>query len=144
MINIYTDGACKGNPGPGGWGVAFYRDGKLVYELYSGESETTNNRMEMQAFISALAHIEDNGLLDEDAIILHSDSKYVIKGTTEWMDGWLAKRFKGVKNEDLWKQICSFEGVWSNIDIVYVKGHSGNVGNDKADELANRGALAYL
>lgn len=144
MINIYTDGACKGNPGPGGWGVAVYQDGVLVDELYEGERETTNNRMELLAFIAALEYIEDTNSLDRDAIIIHIDSKYVIKGTTEWLDGWISKCYKGVKNEDLWRHISLLENVWSNVDIVHVKGHSGNVGNDKADQLANIGVSAYL
>lgn len=137
QVIIYTDGACKGNPGPGGWGVVMQYKG-LEKELYGGEQETTNNRMELMAAIMAL-----EALKKPSSVALHTDSKYVMQGMTEWMDnwkkrGWKTAAKKPVKNADLWRRldlaIEKHEINWS-----WVKGHSGNIGNDKADMLANKG-----
>jgi len=137
IVEIYTDGACRGNPGPGGWGVWLkYADTEKV--LYGGEQETTNNRMELMAAIQALEILKY-----PCSIKLHSDSKYVLQGITEWMAnwkkrGWKTAAKKPVKNEDLWRRLD--EAMQKHtINWTWVKGHSGNVGNEKADQLANQG-----
>lgn len=136
-VEIYTDGACRGNPGPGGWG-ALLLAGKHRKTLHGGEPETTNNRMELMAAIEAL-----NALKGPRKVVLHTDSKYVMHGITEWMDnwkkrGWKTSNKKPVKNQDLWmlldEAITRHEIQWK-----WVKGHDGNAGNEEADELANRG-----
>lgn len=137
IIEIYTDGACRGNPGPGGWG-AWLKRGDDEKELFGGELNTTNNRMELMAAIQAL-----EALNYPCAVRLHSDSKYVLQGITEWMinwkkRGWKTAAKKTVKNEDLWRRL---DAVMQNhqIDWSWVKGHSGNPGNERADQLANQG-----
>ena len=138
-VVIYTDGACKGNPGPGGWGVLL-RSGDTTKELFGGELDTTNNRMEMTAVIEALA-----ALKRPCAVTLHIDSQYVLKGITEWLVGWKAKGWKTaakqpVKNVDLWQQLDALvAGTEHKIDWRWVKGHAGDPGNERADALANRG-----
>ena len=137
IVEIYTDGACRGNPGPGGWGVWLKR-GEAEKELCGGEPETTNNRMELMAAIQALE------TLNQPCVIkLYSDSKYVLQGITEWMDnwkkrGWKTAAKKPVKNEDLWRRLDAAMQQ-HEINWIWVKGHSGNLGNDKADQLANQG-----
>ena len=136
-IIIYTDGACKGNPGPGGWGV-FLKYKENEKELYGGESSTTNNRMELMAAIMAL-----EALKKQSTVELHTDSKYVLQGITEWMTnwkkrGWKTAAKKPVKNEDLWRRLDSAIEP-HDINWIWVKGHSGDTGNDKADMLANKG-----
>ena len=136
-VVIYTDGACKGNPGPGGWGVRFqYKDHEK--ELCGGEPETTNNRMELMAAIKAL-----EALNKPCNIRLHTDSKYVLQGITEWLDNWKKRAWKTaankpVKNEDLWRRLDAAIQR-HRIDWVWVKGHSGDAGNERADQLANQG-----
>ncbi len=141
-ITIYTDGACKGNPGPGGWGV-FFQSADTEKELFGGEPNTTNNRMEMMAVIEAL-----RSLKRPCKVTLYLDSEYVRKGITEWIHGWKAKGWKTaarqpVKNADLWQKLdaLTHDGV-HQIDWHWVKGHAGNVGNERADALANRGVPA--
>ncbi len=137
VVEIYTDGACRGNPGPGGWGV-WLKSGTAEKELFGGENETTNNRMELMAAIQALE------ILNQSCTIkLHSDSKYVLQGITEWMDnwkkrGWKTAAKKPVKNEDLWRRLDSAMQR-HDVDWTWVKGHSGNIGNERADQLANKG-----
>jgi len=136
-INIYTDGACKGNPGPGGWGAILEYDGKEK-ELFGGEPATTNNRMELTAVIEALA-----ALRRPCTVVLHTDSQYVQKGITEWIGGWKARGWKTaakepVKNADLWKKLDEVVRT-HRIRWVWVKGHSGHDGNERADALANKG-----
>jgi ribonuclease HI len=137
QVIIYTDGACKGNPGPGGWGVFMQYKGQEK-ELYGGEMETTNNRMELMAAIMAL-----EALKKTSTVALHTDSKYVLQGITEWMDnwkkrGWKTTAKKPVKNVDLWRRLdLAIEK--HDINWIWVKGHSGDKGNEKADMLANRG-----
>jgi len=136
-IEIYTDGACRGNPGPGGWGVWLIA-GKHQKELFGGEPNTTNNRMELMAAIEGLA-----ALKSESIVILTTDSQYVRKGITEWLSGWKLKGWKNsqrkpVKNADLWK-LLDTQNQRHQVDWQWVKGHSGHPGNEKADELANKG-----
>ncbi len=137
MIEIFTDGACRGNPGPGGWG-ALLRSGKHEKELWGGELDTTNNRMEMTAVVQALTAIKR-----PSEIVLTTDSQYVRKGITEWIVGWKRKNWqtaarKPVKNSDLWKEIDALAATHT-IDWRWVKGHSGHVDNERVDDLANRG-----
>ena len=136
-VEIYTDGACRGNPGPGGWGVLLIA-GRHRKTMHGGEPETTNNRMELTAAIEAL-----NALKNGEAVILHTDSKYVMDGINTWMPtwkkrGWKTAAKKPVKNQDLWRLLD--EAIQRHdIKWVWVKGHDGNLGNEEADELANRG-----
>ena len=137
MIKIYTDGACKGNPGPGGWG-ALIDDGNVQNEIFGGEDNTTNNRMEIIAVIMALETIEV-----DDEITVFTDSKYVQKGINEWIknwkiNGWRSSNNKPVKNKDLWVQLDDLTSKLK-INWVWIKGHSGHLGNERADFLANQG-----
>ena len=136
-INIYTDGACKGNPGPGGWGALIVLEDEQI-ELSGGKKETTNNQMELMAVIKSLEHF-DNKI---DAII-YTDSKYVMDGITNYIkrwkiNGWKTASKKPVKNSELWKSLDSLNS-FHNIQWNWVKGHSGHSGNEKADALANLG-----
>jgi ribonuclease HI len=142
VIEIYTDGACKGNPGPGGWG-AWLRVGDHEKELFGGENDTTNNRMELLAAIEALA-----ALKRPSAVKLHTDSKYLKDGIQSWIanwkkNGWKTAAKKPVKNSDLWKRLDELVAV-HDISWAWVKGHSGNFGNEKADDLANKGVEKIL
>jgi ribonuclease HI len=143
-VEIYTDGACKGNPGPGGWGVLLISGG-VEKELYGGERETTNNRMEMMAVIQAL-----EALKRPCHVILHADSQYVLKGINEWLPGWKARGWKTaakqpVKNVDLWQRLDALVGQTQHrIEWRWVRGHDGDPGNERADALANRGVEQLL
>lgn len=143
-IEIYTDGACKGNPGPGGWG-ALLKSGGTEKELFGGELGTTNNRMELMAVIQAL-----QALKRPCQVTLHADSQYVLKGITEWLAGWKAKGWKTaakqpVKNVDLWQQLDEVVSTSGHkIDWRWVRGHNGDPGNERADGLANRGVEQAL
>lgn len=143
-IEIYTDGACKGNPGPGGWGVLLKSAGTQK-ELFGGEMGTTNNRMEMTAVIEALA-----ALKRPCHVTLHVDSQYVLKGMTEWIAGWKARGWKTaakqpVKNVDLWLRLDELVTTAGHkIDWRWVRGHDGDPGNEHADMLANRGVEQAL
>ena len=135
-VVIYTDGACRGNPGPGGWG-ALLRYGTKEKRIYGAESATTNNRMELTAAIKALASLTESCRID-----LHTDSQYVQKGITLWLTGWKQKQWrkadkKPVKNADLW-QLLDTETVRHHITWHWVKGHSNHPENDIADSLANQ------
>ena len=136
-IEIWTDGACKGNPGPGGWG-AWLRSGPHERELWGGEPLTTNNRMELMAVIEALS-----ALKQPSRVTLHTDSAYVKNGITTWIHGWKAKGWvtadrKPVKNQDLWQRLDALRAQ-HRMDWRWVKGHAGDPGNERADALANRG-----
>ena len=136
-VIIYTDGACRGNPGPGGWGAILNYKGKIK-ELYGAEKHTTNNRMELMAAIQAL-----ETLTRPCSVQLNSDSIYVLKGITDWMPNWKKKGWKTaaktpVKNEDLWRRLDAAIAK-HKIEWKWVKGHSGDTGNDRADTLANLG-----
>ncbi|MGB3377396.1 ribonuclease HI [Allopontixanthobacter sediminis] len=137
-VEIFTDGACKGNPGPGGWG-ALLRMGKHEKEIAGSEADTTNNRMEMTAVIRAL-----NALIEPCAIDLYTDSKYVLDGMTKWIDGWQRNGWKTaskkpVRNEDLWHELI--EAVKHHqVDWHWVKGHNGHPENDRVDRLASDAA----
>ena len=138
-IEIYTDGACKGNPGPGGWGVLLKAAG-TEKELFGGELSTTNNRMELMAVIQALS-----ALKRPCEVTLFLDSQYVLKGITEWIPGWKAKGWRTaskqpVKNVELWQQLDALVNQGGHrIDWRWVRGHNGDPGNERADALANRG-----
>jgi ribonuclease HI len=137
VVDIFSDGACKGNPGIGGWGVLLRAKGK-ERELCGGEAHTTNNRMELMAAIAAL-----ETLTRPCKVRLHTDSKYVLQGITEWLPGWKQRGWKTaskqpVKNDDLWRRLDDAV-TRHHIEWVWVKGHAGHEGNERADALANRG-----
>jgi len=136
-VEIYTDGACRGNPGPGGWGVLL-KAGRHEKTLYGGAESTTNNRMELTAAIRAL-----EALTRPSDVVLHTDSRYVMDGISSWLPnwkrrGWKTAAKKPVKNQDLW-QALDAQAARHKVRWVWVKGHAGDPGNEKADELANRG-----
>jgi ribonuclease HI len=138
-VEIYTDGACKGNPGPGGWGVLM-RSGSHERELHGGEASTTNNRMELTAVIQALS-----ALKRPCHVSLYLDSEYVRKGITEWIHGWKARGWRTasrepVKNAELWQALDQLVASGGHrIEWHWVRGHAGHPGNERADALANRG-----
>jgi len=137
IVEIFTDGACKGNPGPGGWG-ALLRFGEKEKELCGGERLTTNNRMELLAVIRALESLKRHCVVK-----LHTDSQYVQKGISEWIinwkkRGWKTADKKPVKNEDLWRELDQL-ATQHRIEWIWVKGHAGHDGNERADALANKG-----
>lgn len=136
-IEIYTDGACRGNPGPGGWGALLIA-GTRTKTMHGGDPETTNNRMELTAAIEAL-----NALKGRRKVVLHTDSKYVMDGINEWMPnwkkrGWKTAAKKPVKNQDLW-QALDEAVARHDIEWKWVRGHDGVEGNEMADALANKG-----
>ncbi len=137
-VELYTDGACSGNPGPGGWGCILRFKG-VEKELYGGENPTTNNRMEMMAVIAGL-----NALTRPCVVEVYTDSEYVKKGMTEWLRGWKARGWKTadkkpVKNDDLWK-VLDEASSRHRVSWHWVRGHAGHPENERADELARRGA----
>ena len=141
-VIIYTDGACKGNPGVGGWGALLELNGREK-ELCGGERLTTNNRMELTAVIRAL-----EALKRRCSVQLHTDSKYVQQGITEWIHNWKKRGWrttdkKPVKNDDLWRELDALSQQ-HDIEWLWVKGHAGHNGNERADELANRGVESIL
>jgi ribonuclease HI len=143
-VQIYTDGACKGNPGPGGWG-AWLKSGATEKELFGGELNTTNNRMELKAVIEGL-----RALKRPCKVVLYLDSQYVRMGITEWIRGWKAKGWRTstkqpVKNVELWQELDKLVAEGGHqIEWRWVKGHSGDAGNERADMLANKGVERAL
>ncbi len=138
-VVIYSDGACKGNPGPGGWGVVLRYNG-TEKRLCGGEPGTTNNRMELTAAIQSL-----EALQQPCEVLLHTDSTYVLKGLTEWLPGWKRRGWrtadgKAVKNQDLWQRLDSAASR-HKVEWRWVRGHNGDEGNELADQLANQGCL---
>jgi ribonuclease HI len=141
-VVIYADGACKGNPGPGGWG-AWLKSGEHEKELFGGEPITTNNKMELTAVIQALA-----ALNQRSQVVVYTDSAYVKDGITKWIHGWKLRGWttadkKPVKNIELWQRLDALNAAHS-VSWRWVKGHSGDPGNERADQLANRGVQAVL
>lgn len=139
-VEIFTDGACKGNPGPGGWGVLM-RMGRHEKEMSGGEANTTNNRMELTAAIKGLA-----ALIEPCTVELYSDSKYVVEGMTSWVEGWQKRGWRTankrpVQNEDLWRELIE---VASRHEVTWhwVKAHNGHIENERADQLASAKAEA--
>jgi len=140
-VEVYADGACKGNPGPGGWGVLMIAGGR-ERELYGGEPATTNNRMELTAVIRAL-----EALPRGSRVRLYTDSQYVQKGMTEWIASWKGRGWrtadrKPVKNEDLWRRLDELASE-HHVEWHWVRGHDGHPGNERADALANKGVDGY-
>jgi ribonuclease HI len=141
-IVIYTDGACKGNPGPGGWG-AVLRSGSHEKQIHGGEKLTTNNRMEISAVIFALRSLKQRSTVE-----LWTDSQYVQKGVTEWLEGWKKRGWRTaskdpVKNADLWQELDALLPD-HEISWHWVRGHNGHPGNELADQLANKGVEEFL
>jgi ribonuclease HI len=139
-VIIYTDGACKGNPGPGGWG-AWLKSGEHEKEIFGGEPLTTNNRMELTAVIEALASLKGR-----TQVVVYTDSAYVKNGITGWIHNWKARGWrtadgKPVKNVELWQRLDSVSAAHA-VTWRWVKGHAGDPGNERADALANRGVLS--
>ena len=136
-IEVFTDGACRGNPGPGGWGVLLRIDGEEI-TLFGGEQNTTNNRMELKAAIKALQYFDN-----EVSLSISTDSNYVKDGITKWLlnwkkNNWVTASRKPVKNRDLWEQLDTLNSL-NNVSWQWVKGHAGHRENEIADMLANRG-----
>jgi ribonuclease HI len=141
-VSIWTDGACSGNPGPGGWG-AILRFGRHEKELKGGEARTTNNRMELTAAIEAL-----ESLTRPCAVSLHTDSQYLRRGVIGWLDGWKRNGWrttdrKPVKNEDLWRRLDAV-GERHDIEWLWVRGHAGDEHNERADRLARQGMAPFI
>ena len=140
-VLIYTDGACKGNPGPGGWG-AWLRSGPHEKELVGGEAVTTNQRMELTAAVQALTSLKR-----PSDVVIYTDSLYVLKGITQWIDGWKRNGWqnsakKPVANADLWRALDAAAAP-HNVEWRWVRGHTGDEGNERADALANAGAAQF-
>ncbi len=142
-VYAYTDGACRGNPGPGGWGVLLRYQGKEK-ELFGGEADTTNNRMELTAAIQAL-----ESLTRPCAVCVVTDSVYVAKGIAEWLPNWIKRGWKTatkapVKNVDLWQRLEAARSRHHHVEWQWVKGHAGHSENERADRLANQGVDEVL
>lgn len=137
IVDLFTDGACKGNPGPGGWGALLHY-GQAERSLFGGEAATTNNRMELTAVIEGLKALKRGCV-----VRVHTDSRYVQQGITEWLPNWIRRGWRTssggpVKNQDLWQALAR-EAARHRIEWYWVKGHAGHAGNERADALANEG-----
>ena len=142
IYRIYTDGACSGNPGPGGWGTVVYFSDGSVYEMGGREAQTTNNRMEMQAAVAALQYLADSG--QPESIELYTDSEYLKNGITKWIHGWKKKDWKTstgkpVLNQDLWEILDALNS--KRVQWRYVRGHAGDEGNERCDTIARTFSL---
>ena len=138
-IEIYTDGSSLGNPGPGGWGAVFVGNNKIIHELGGHNKDTTNNRMELQAVIETLKYINKNH--KNESVTVFADSSYVLTGITSWVfnwekNGWRTANKKAVMNQELWVELIELVRSSSKINWQKVKGHSGHIYNDRADEIA--------
>ncbi|HIK15005.1 MAG TPA: ribonuclease HI [Leptolyngbyaceae cyanobacterium M33_DOE_097] len=143
--SIYTDGACSGNPGRGGWGVVVYFSDGSIYEIGGKEAQTTNNRMELQAAIAALEFLQQAN--QKEPVELYTDSEYVKNGITKWIHGWKKKGWKtstgkAVLNQDLWEELDALNH--PQIQWRYVRGHAGNIGNERCDEIARAFAIGKV
>lgn len=151
ITQIYTDGACSGNPGPGGWGTIIYFQNNGIHELGGGNPQTTNNRMEMQAAIAGLEFLLNTS--QTAPVSLHTDSEYVLKGITQWIQGWKKRGWKNaskkpVLNRDLWEILDNLhqranQQLEQPISWIYVRGHSGNIGNERCDTIARAFASGH-
>lgn len=147
-IVFYTDGACKGNPGPGGWGVSMQKLGVEFKALHGGDPSTTNNRMELHAVIEALleARYAKYGI---SKFVIVTDSQYVLQGATDWINGWKHRNWikadkKPVVNKELWMKLDELCSVFEKITWCWQRGHVGNPGNERADQLANMGCATLM
>lgn len=136
MYNVYTDGSCLGNPGPGGVGIVITKNDKVLGEFSFSEPHTTNNKMELLAACAGISYIKETYGYDS-IMTIYTDSSYVVRGMNEWMVGWKRKKWNNVKNVDLWKEL---DNISSGCVFVWVKGHADNDYNIKADELARTAA----
>ena len=136
-VMIYTDGACRGNPGPGGWGAVLVY-GNVEKELSGAEDNTTNNRMELMAAIRALSILKE-----PCQVTLTSDSKYLVDGVSEWLDGWRTRNFHKVKNPDLWRELDALLAR-HRVELVWVRGHDGHAYNERCDRLATAAADSLI
>lgn len=133
MIEIYTDGSCKGNPGKGGWGV-YIKEGLKEIELYGMEENTTNNRMELTAILKIFPYLKKT-----EKYIIYTDSQYVYRGILFWLEDWKKRNWKKVKNIDLWKEMdINLKEYKDILEFHWIKGHNGNIGNEIADKLAKK------
>ncbi len=142
MWKAYTDGSCRPNPGPGGAGAVILYNNKVFLQLVHAGGETTNNRMELYALIMTYPYLPK-----ESPAIIHTDSQYVQKGLTEWINGWIQRRWrtstgKPVKNEALWRQLLKLRKERPKVKIEWIKAHAGHEWNERADELANQGRVS--
>lgn len=135
-IDLYTDGSCLGNPGPGGVGIVVIIDNEVQDKLSFGDIMTTNNKMELQAAIAGIQYVKD--AYQDTSITVYTDSNYVVKGMNEWIHGWKKRNWGSVKNVELWKIL---DEISSGCTFVWVKAHADNVYNNLADELARTAAM---
>jgi ribonuclease HI len=146
-LSLFTDGACRGNPGPGAWAfMAQVKDGEVLFQESGLDPQTTNNKMELTAVVEALLcakkYFEDNSLKYSSPVLLYSDSKYVLDGMHSWIEGWKARGWKKADNKapeniELWKMVDQLKSNFSNLELVWVKGHAGHPQNEHCDKLAN-------
>lgn len=142
MFELYADGSSTGKVGEGGWAFVLLKDGNVVLEKYSGEDDTTNNRMELLGVIEGLRYICQN-FSSKELITVYSDSQYVVKGITEWFSKWELEiaRGKEIKNQDLWVDLKSLSDLFSNLSFQWINGHSGITYNERCDYLAKKGKI---